>query len=423
MSDDLRIDGVGSGSADVDGQLTDPQFLVKANPDQVLELATAASGPAARLATAVYRESAPLHRDAGATVRRQLLALDAARYGDRVLSARITDVPVEGEPAARWGVEWATGPQTESRFQNVLTGHDGKVNVVATAVVKGRPVAVTGSDDGTVRVWDLDTGQLVGEPLTGRDGPVHELATAVVDGWPLAITNNGRVWDLGTGEQVLGSHTHRVGKVAAIVIDSWPLAIVGGCETVSVWDMVTGEQAGAPLIHHIDDVVAVATATVDGCPRAVISEWVAGSSGHPADEGTVRICVWDLLLRKHVGEPVTVDAHIAVVVAAVMHDRRFLVITGGYDGAVRCWDMATGRRVGGSLTGHTDWVSAATAVVIGGRFQAATGSNDRTVKVWSTGRQVGSELVFPEPVHAVAMAPDGRLVVGFGKEVAVLTHR
>ncbi|MER6500926.1 hypothetical protein ABT218_16385 [Streptomyces sp. NPDC001455] len=85
--------------------------------------------------------------------------------------------------------------------------------------------------------------------------------------------------------------------------------------------------------------------------------------------------------------------------------------------------MATGRRVGGSLTGHTDWVSAATAVVIGGRFQAATGSNDRTVKVWSTGRQVGSELVFPEPVHAVAMAPDGRLVVGFGKEVAVLTHR
>jgi len=32
-------------------------------------------------------------------------------------------------------------------------------------------------------------------------------------------------------------------------------------------------------------------------------------------------------------------------------------------------------------------------------------------------------LVFPSPVHAVMVAPDGRLVAGFGAEVAVLSLR
>ncbi|MFB7554244.1 hypothetical protein, partial [Streptomyces sp. NPDC056154] len=38
---------------------------------------------------------------------------------------------------------------------------------MATTVLDDRPVAVTGSVDETVRVWDLVTGQQVGEPLTG----------------------------------------------------------------------------------------------------------------------------------------------------------------------------------------------------------------------------------------------------------------
>lgn len=63
-------------------------------------------------------------------------------------------VPVQGEPAARWG-DWATGSGVDARFGQVLTGHTDWVVAVATAVVDGRPVAVTGSWDRTVRVWDL----------------------------------------------------------------------------------------------------------------------------------------------------------------------------------------------------------------------------------------------------------------------------
>jgi len=117
MSDGLHVDGL-------DGRLADPGFLVNTGPDEVLGLVDAASGPAARLTGAVYRASARLHGDdtVGA---RQLLALDAARYGDRQLSARITAVPVSGTDAG-WG-EWATGSMVDRRLGQSLTGHTSEV--------------------------------------------------------------------------------------------------------------------------------------------------------------------------------------------------------------------------------------------------------------------------------------------------------
>lgn len=41
----------------------------------------------------------------------------------------------------------------------------------------------------------------------------------------------------------------------------------------------------------------------------------------------------------------------------------------------------------------------------------------------ATGELVGRPLAFPVPVRKPAAASDGRLVVGFGHEVAVLTRR
>ncbi|MGW1847830.1 hypothetical protein ACWCQ3_35805, partial [Streptomyces sp. NPDC001966] len=77
--------------------------------------------------------------------------LDAARYGDRDLSARISAVLVEGEPAARWRVDWATGSNVDAPFRRAFTGHDREVSAVATGVVDGRTVAVTASRDKSAR--------------------------------------------------------------------------------------------------------------------------------------------------------------------------------------------------------------------------------------------------------------------------------
>ena len=75
-------------------------------------------------------------------MRRQLLALDAARYGDRELSARINGVPVPGDAAASWGVEWATGSRLDPGVRHAPTCVTDHVTVAGTAVVDGCPVAV-----------------------------------------------------------------------------------------------------------------------------------------------------------------------------------------------------------------------------------------------------------------------------------------
>ncbi|WP_424860624.1 hypothetical protein [Streptomyces sp. MMS24-I29] len=83
--------------------------------------------------------------------RRQLLALDAARYRDQRLQA---DLPSDDD----WHVRWATGSQVSTALVRTLIGHTAAVNSVAVVELEGRPHAVTASDDGSVRVWDLTTG-------------------------------------------------------------------------------------------------------------------------------------------------------------------------------------------------------------------------------------------------------------------------
>jgi hypothetical protein len=248
----MRGDGL---PGDSQAPLPDALFLVTADPEQVREELVRTPGPAGRLADAVYRASAHLHGQAGPRSRRQLLALDAARYGDLGLSARIAAVPVGDGADLSWGVAWATGSTVDHRFRHALLGHTERVCSVATGVVEGRPVAVTcSSDDRTVRVWDLATGRPVGELPIG-DSEVRAVATGVLRGRTVVVagSRNGtvRVWDLATGHPVgspLTGHTEVVDTVATAVLDGRLHGISGSRDgTVRIWDLTTCRLVGEAL--------------------------------------------------------------------------------------------------------------------------------------------------------------------------------
>ncbi|PZS40649.1 MAG: hypothetical protein DLM62_01780, partial [Pseudonocardiales bacterium] len=74
---------------------------------------------------------------------------------------RLTDAePGDQSP---WRIHWA---QWQPGDSEIVGRHTDGVVAVATTTLDGRQVAVTGSDDDTVRVWDLGTGRPIGDPLT-----------------------------------------------------------------------------------------------------------------------------------------------------------------------------------------------------------------------------------------------------------------
>jgi WD40 repeat protein len=80
----------------------------------------------------------------------------------------------------------------DGTLRNTLTGHTGPVWAVACAEVDGRLIVITGSDDDTVRMWDMVTGGA--DTLFQQNGlraiavgPNAEIVTSI--GWDLAFSH------------------------------------------------------------------------------------------------------------------------------------------------------------------------------------------------------------------------------------------
>src|SRR5207248_1348519 len=99
---------------------------------------------------------------------------------------------------------------------------DSEVKSVATGIVHGRAVAVSGSADGTVRLWDL-TGEHPARLLGAHQTTVGTVAIGVVSDTILAVSGSEdgviRTWDLMQTEPrgvVLGDRIHSAVKTVAI---------------------------------------------------------------------------------------------------------------------------------------------------------------------------------------------------------------
>lgn len=66
-----------------------------------------------------------------------------------------------------------------------VSPHAGWVRSVAAAELDGRAVIISGSNDRTVRVWDLATGTPVGAPIAGHNGMVLAATAAELDMRPV----------------------------------------------------------------------------------------------------------------------------------------------------------------------------------------------------------------------------------------------
>src|SRR5271165_4544358 len=123
---------------------------------------------------------------------------------------------------------------------NVMTfrGHSGGVMHVA-ALPDGR--ALSASDDNTLRLWDLASGECL-RVLEGHSGPVTHVA-ALAGGCALSASDDRhlRLWDLVSGEclRVLEGHSRRVNHVAAL--PGARALSASDDRHLRLWDLASGE--------------------------------------------------------------------------------------------------------------------------------------------------------------------------------------
>lgn len=347
--------------------LRDPEFLVYAVPSTLLSALREAAGKEDALTVSIYRSSLDRHRDAEPEVRRQMLALDAARYGEFALARTLS------EPLP-WVVRWATGSQTSPALQFSLSeqGSNG-VRALACVVLDERMAVLTARRDGLVRVWDLATGEQR-VTLTGHEGGVSSVACVRSGDRALAVTagrdGTVRVWDIEQGQQlyVLTGHVGSVRAVTCTTLGDQALAISGGSDgTLRTWDLKSGAQREL-LAGHTSWVNAVACTHIDR--QAVVAS--------ASRDGSLRL--WDLetgtqraVLRGHSGG--------VYAVACTELDGRSVAVTGGDDRSVRVWDLEE-ERERSVLTGHTAWIRGAACTVVKGHATAVTVADDGTVRMW-----------------------------------------
>ncbi|KDR68088.1 hypothetical protein GALMADRAFT_146577 [Galerina marginata CBS 339.88] len=279
----------------------------------------------------------------------------------------------------------------------VLEGHKHVVQSVAFSP-DGRRV-VSGSRDKTVRIWDAETGEQVGEPFRGHEGFVWSAAFSpdskrVVSG---SSDQTIRISDLETGKQVGEPFCGHINAVWSVAFSPDGKRVVSGSgeQAVRMWDAETGKQE-EPFHGHTESVFSVAFSP-DG--RHVVS----GSS----DE-TVRM--WDAETGRQVGEPFR--GHKGLVWSAAFSPDSRRVVSGADDQTIRMWDAGTGKQVGEPFHGHTKLVWSVAFSPDGRRV--VSGSRDQTVRIWDaeTGKQVGEPLCRHIGwVMSVAFSPDGRRVV------------
>ena len=278
-------------------------------------------------------------------------------------------------------------PEAQQILQKIVQRRDllHEAPVTSVAIRSSGDYALSGSYDGTARVWDLATGREIWR-LTHNDIVTSAVFSPggkyVVSG---SYDNTARVWDISTGREV--ARVTLKGPVKSVAFSSDTKYVVSGSEdhTVHVWEAMTGQEIAR--MTHDDIVTSVAFSPDDNFVAS-------GSQDH-----TLR--VWEA----HTGKEIARMHHDDIVNSLAFRPDGKYVVSGSDDHTVRLWEVSTGKEI--ARMSHDDIV-AAVVFSADGKY-VASASWDNTARIWeaSTGKEI-ARIVHTDIVTSVAFSSDGK---------------
>lgn len=325
-----------------------------------------------------------------------------------------------------------------------LTGHGGPVRSVSYS--PDGLLLASGSDDGTVRIWNTLTGEETLSPLRSGDGSVLSVGFSRNNNLVASGTQSGDVciWNITSNQAVprrMSSHSDKVNSVV-FSPDGSRLASASDDKAVCLWNTETGEQLSI-LIGHTASVLRVIF-HVDGEMLASISS-----------DGTVKL--WHSTTGQATGWPV-VNNHLYGADISLHGD----IVAGASFNEVILWRVQTGEKIavlgadelifsiqfspdGRSLLvahshglrvwallpdptnaswvdlrGHSMQVNLATFSPDG--LYIASASDDGTIRIWSAASVESAVQQLPahvSKVTSVAVSRDGTLIAGASDDESV----
>ena len=296
---------------------------------------------------------------------------------------------------------------SEQVTHKVLKGHTSDVNSVAFNH-DGTKI-VSGSDDNTIRVWNVDTGESI-LTLKGHTSEVYSVGfnhdgTKIVSG---SFDETIRVWNVDVksdnyGECILTLKDQWLYSVRSVGFnhDGTKIVSKSSTEDLRVWNVNTGESI-LTLKGHRRTVRSVGF-NHDG------TKIVSGSF-----DRTIR--VWNVDVKSdNYGQCIlTLKGHTNGVYSVGFNHDGTKIVSGSGDQTIRVWNVDTGECIL-TLKGHTSGVFSVGFNHDGTKI--VSGSGDKTIRVWNVDEKSDNYgqciliLKGQDNVYSVGFNHDGTKIV------------
>lgn len=295
-------------------------------------------------------------------------------------------------------------PQS-TRFLKELRGHSGAVSSVCLSV-DGK-LALSGSYDNTLKLWDIETGNC----LRTFKGHQDKVTTVYLSrDKKLAVSGSFdktlRIWDVETGN-CLGTIEGFQRTVTSLYLsDNNQLILSGerrffnGSKNLKLWELET-KQCLKEFEGH--------TQTVYSCCIDENNQFVLSGGGDYV------LKLWDINTAEclqifgklHIGLDDAVGHKSTVSSVAFTKDS---ILSGSFDNTLKLWNKNTGECLR-TFKGHTDRVTS-TSVTRDGNF-AISSEESQKLKLWEleTGKCLRTFQAHSDRITSVSISQDSKLAV------------